>query len=90
MSCVYRRQGTVDETRVGRRTVLYQTEQRRALVLNPAGSALWPQTAEGADLEQLTRALMQRYPSLTEQQASDDTRAFLKQMVAQGLLAAIG
>jgi len=70
----------VDASRVGDRVVLYHRGTRKALVLNPTGSWLWEQLAEGRTTDQLADALLARYPSLGRERASVDAAAFVDEL----------
>ena len=82
----YRRPGYVEASKVGDRVVLYHSESRKAIVLNPTGSWLW-QVLDISQTKQILAARLQsRFPFLQDEQAVKDTSVFLDDLLQHGML----
>jgi hypothetical protein len=77
---VYARSEQVEGSTVGDRVVLYHRTSRSALVLNPTGSRLWERLASPASPQDLTAALRERFPTLSQEDALRDVGAFLAEL----------
>jgi len=82
----YRRPRYVEESKVGDRVVLYHSESRKAIVLNPTGSWLWQLLATSQTKQVLVEQLQSKFPSLQDEQAMRDTSVFLDDLLQHGLL----
>jgi hypothetical protein len=82
----YRRPRHVEESKVGDRVVLYHSESRKAIVLNPTGSWLWQLLATSQTKQILVEQLQSKFPSLQDEQAMRDTSVFLDDLLQHGLL----
>jgi hypothetical protein len=67
---------------------LISTERRLPYALNTTGLLIWSLLAEGADLEGLTEALRSEF-DVEPEQAREDSRAFLREMLAFGLVVCV-
>ena len=82
----YRRPSYVEESKVGDRVVLYHSESRKAMVLNPTGSWLWQLLDTSQTKQLLVEQLQSKFPSLQSEQAVRDTSIFLDDLLQHGLL----
>jgi hypothetical protein len=73
---------------VGDRFVLYHRVSKSAIVLNPTGSWLWERLAEPRTVVQLTNDLLQRFPSLRQEDAERDVTHFLGELTHHAMAAA--
>lgn len=73
---------------MGDRVVLYHRVSRTALVLNPTGTRMWQLLEQPQTADALARDLQDAYRSLTEDQASRDVEAFLKDLSQHAMVSA--
>lgn len=76
---------TVEASKVGDRTVLYDRESKASLVLNPTGSQVWEWLADSSTESELVEDLAEAFPSLGRVQAEQDISNYLRELVSQGV-----
>jgi len=82
----YARCAEVEASMVGDRVVLYHRTSRSALILNPTGSRLWERLATPASSQDLSIALRERFPQLSDDDALRDVSAFLDELSRHGAI----
>ena len=83
----FTRSPEVDASAVGDRVVLYHRSTRSALVLNPTATRLWALLDVPRTTGDLVAELRERFPDVTEEQASVDVVALLDDLQRKGLVA---
>lgn len=83
----YRRAPDVIEADVGGEVVLLHTQNWQYYEFDKVGTAIWGLLDEPRTLSGLVDALMERY-EVDRDRCSQDTGAFIEEMVAQGLIVA--
>lgn len=81
-----RRAGDVWSTNVQGRAVLYVSPQRKAIVLNATGAALWDALDSPRSPTELIELLIQRFPGLSADRARADVAAFLERLVRESVI----
>jgi hypothetical protein len=65
--------------------VVLDLKRSEYLAVNKTGTVLWSALAEGADVETLARALVDRF-GIDDDQATRDASAFIEDLRGKGLL----
>ncbi len=66
--------------------MLYATDSRKAVVLNPTGAFLWQALSTPQTGEELALKLQARFPSVAPGQIQEDVEACLRQLSEQDVL----
>jgi len=82
----YRRPAYVEASQVGDRLVLYHSDSRKAIVLNPTGSWLWQLLDISPTKQTLAERLQSKFPFLADEQAVKDASVFLDDLLQHGML----
>ena len=83
----YARTEDVIEADVGGEVVLLHTQNWQYFEFDRTGAAIWGLLAEPRSLDALVSALTQQF-EVDEARCAQDTKAFLDQMIEQGLVTA--
>jgi hypothetical protein len=83
----YKRTGDVIEAEVGGEVVLLHTQNWQYFEFDPVGAAIWGLLKEPRNLDSLVIALTDRF-DVDRARCASETRAFLEEMVEQGLVVA--
>jgi hypothetical protein len=84
---LYSRTGDVIEADVGGDIVLLHTQSWQYFEFDKVGGAIWHLLDTPASLDGLVRSLMTQF-EVDEEQCARETKAFLDEMVTQGLVVA--
>ena len=84
---LYTRTGDVIEADVGGDVVLLHTQSWQYFEFDKVGGAIWNLLDKPSGLDRLVHALMTQF-EVGEEQCTRETKAFLDDMVAQGLVVA--
>lgn len=82
----YQQCNLVEESRVGERVVLYHRSDRKAVVLNPTGTLIWPHLSRPQSLADLVSHLQQLFPDVAAAQIEDDLKVYLQELKDQNVL----
>lgn len=82
----YIRNPNVETSPVGDRVVLYDTQTRKAVVLNPTGAFLWTQLSTRKSADELAEQLQTRFAQVAREQLQTDVEACLHSLCEQKLL----
>ena len=84
----YRRSQDITWEVVDDRAVILDAEGSTLTTLNPVGTLIWHELASPRAVADITDALRERFPDVERAQVEDDARAFLAELVADGLVTA--
>lgn len=84
-SDLYARTSDVIEADVGGEVVLLHTQNWQYFEFDKVGAAIWSLLTAPSSLDNLVNALTERF-EVEQAQCRDETKAFLDEMVAQGLV----
>ena len=66
--------------------LVFNPETNAAMSLNKTGVFLWKELEKGADEPALTRALLDHFSGVTEEQGTRDVKAFVEALRSRSLL----
>ncbi|HWD28777.1 MAG TPA: PqqD family protein [Rhizomicrobium sp.] len=82
---LYARTGDVIEADVGGEVVLLHTQNWQYFEFDPVGAAIWGLLTAPSSLDALVDSLTQQF-EVDQDRCRSETKAFLDEMVAQGLI----
>ena len=85
----YARTADIIEAEVGGEIVLLHTKNWQYFEFDPTGAAIWTLLSEPRRLDSLVDALIARF-EVDRGRCADETKAFLDEMLEQGLVTAEG
>jgi Coenzyme PQQ synthesis protein D (PqqD) len=85
--CRYTRTSDIIEADVGGEVVLLHTQNWQYYEFDPVGAAIWNLLESPANLDSLVESLTTRF-EVSREQCLQETKAFLDEMVSQGLVTA--
>jgi hypothetical protein len=82
----YQQSPDIEESRVGERVVLYHRSDRKAVVLNPTGTLIWPQLSRPRSAAQLLEHLKEVFPEVPPEQLEADLQLYLGELRDQRVI----
>lgn len=87
LPCLYRKTGDVIEADVGGEVVLLHTQNWQYFEFDKVGATIWSLLDAPSSLDTLVTSLLTHF-QVEREQCRQETKAFLDQMMAQGLITA--
>lgn len=82
----YSHSAHADSTMAGDRAAIFHRATRVAITLNTTGTILWNSMTTPRSRDELVQELAGRFPSISEEQLSQDVDGFIDQLTSHDLL----